>query len=111
FDSPLLHYLAVLSIDQHNGSFHDANSYTGYLASTLYCARLLMIQSCIQLSNVSLPSDVPLSPCQVFKKHKAQYMRCSQETPVSIILDQLAFGMGIQKRGGGSKIVLYSEEK
>jgi hypothetical protein len=111
FHSPLLHYLAVLGIDQHNASYHDASSYTGYLASILYCARLLMIQSCVQLSNQSLLADVCLSPCQIFQSEKAKYMMCSQETPFAIILDQLALGIGIQKRMGGSKLVMYSEEK
>src|SRR5207253_838054 len=80
FESPLLHYLAVLGIDQLNASYHNAGSYTGYLASILYCARLLMIKSCTILSGLSLLSDSRLSPSQIFQQQKAKYMTCSQET-------------------------------
>lgn len=111
FQSPLLHYLAVLGINENNCAYHDAYSYTGYLASIAYCARLVMIQSCIHLSNESLFANVRLSPCEVFKQQKAKYMMCRKETPMSRILDQLGYGMKIQQQTGGRQLVIYSEEK
>ena len=110
FDSPLIHYLAVLGINENNCAYHDAYSYTGYLASIAYSTRLLMIQSCIHLANASLASDVQLSPCEAFKKHKAKYMICNRESPMSIVLDQLGYGMAIQKGSPGRQLVIYCED-
>jgi len=110
FQSPMIHYLAVLGINQNTSAYHDAYSYTGYLASIAYCARLLMIQSCTQLSNASLASDNRLSPLQVFMEQKARYMRANRESVMSIVFDQLGYGLAIQMRSGGSRLVVYSEE-
>ena len=110
FDSPLIHYLAILGINDNNYAYHDAYSYTGYLASITYCARLLMIQSCVHLSNASLACDVQVSPCEVFEQQKARYMICNRESPMSIVLDQLGYGMAIQQRSQGRQLVIYCEE-
>jgi hypothetical protein len=110
FDSPLIHYLAVLGINENNCAYHDAYSYTGYLASIAYCTRLLMIQSCVHLSNASLACDVQVSPCDVFQQQKAKFMICNRESPMSIVLDQLGYGMAIQKGSQGRQLVIYCED-
>jgi len=99
YDSPLMHFLAVISVDAHTKTLRSSFHYTKFLAAVLYINRLIMLKVAVpakawpMLQSRNNISDVPNRIKQIWSKHL-----CKESfSPTSSILSQLAIGKAFNK--------------
>lgn len=95
WSNPLIHFTAVLGIDEHTGRLKDPAHYTTVLAGLVYCSRLYLYQSCID-QNWD-PSKVQKS-IEQFHTWRKKFFVNGTHTAMSRMLSTLAYGVSISKK-------------
>jgi hypothetical protein len=54
FESLMLHFIAILSIDEENNRLKEANDYSYMLASLVYCTRVIGLEFLLPSKNREL---------------------------------------------------------
>jgi hypothetical protein len=99
YDSPLMHFLAVMGVDTQTQALRSSFYYTPILAGVLYINRLIMLEVAVpaeawpMLKSRDEIQSVPERIKQIRKRHLCE----GSFSPTSSILSQLAMGKSFNK--------------
>jgi hypothetical protein len=102
FKSAILHFLAILGIDEEINRLRQANDFSYILASVVYCMRVLAIE-------IILPStereDQNKEDNKHFRQVRGEYLADGSYSIISKILSILAYGKHLAINHGNSSAV------
>jgi len=110
FKSGLIHFLAVLGIDDENNRLRRASDFSYILAGVVYCIRLLGVE-------ILLPSkdrEEQEEDDQIrerFLDQRRQYLADGSGTPMSKMLSLLAYSKHVAMNTGNAGSVSWSKDK
>jgi hypothetical protein len=82
--NPLLHFCAVLGINNKTGGYSEVKHYTASLAGMTWCGRILMLKHVFQDAPVDL-NEVSIDMVEQFKAVQRQWLADGTHTPFSMI--------------------------
>jgi superfamily II DNA or RNA helicase len=106
FDSPLLHFMGVLAVDERKGRFKGPEHFTYTLAGVIYCGRVMMTEHTFPKA---LRED-KRPRLKKLKKMRRKYLVDDSFTPMSHLLDWLGFGKYLAKEVGSQVKCEWSED-
>lgn len=102
WSNPLIHFTAVLGINEHTQRLKSPVDYTSTLAGLIYCARLFLLQSC---TNTDPGSDQVERSIEHFQTFRQKWLTNGSYSTVSRLLGDLAYGLSrVRETGASSKI-------
>ena len=102
WSNPLIHFTAVLGINEHTQRLKSPVDYTSILAGLIYCARLFLLQSC---TNTDPGSDQIERSIAHFQSFRQKWLTNGSYCTVSRLLGDLAYGLSrVRETGASSKI-------
>jgi hypothetical protein len=113
YESPLMHFLAVLGVDTHTRAFRSSFFYTPILAGVLYINRLIMLEVAVpaeawpMLKSRDEIQSVPERIQQIRSKHLCE----GSFSPTASILSQLAMGKSFNKLHKSAPNIHWSEDE
>ncbi|OBT70627.1 hypothetical protein VF21_10672, partial [Pseudogymnoascus sp. 05NY08] len=114
YQSPLMHFLAVMGIDAAAGTLRGAFAYTPTLAAVLWINRLLMLEMAVSLKGwrgLKIPAKEDISSVKdCIDMIRQKYLCLSSYTPTSSILSQLAMGRKLNKAYGRPPNIYWADE-
>ena len=106
FESPMLHFLAVLGIDGENGRLREANDYSYMLAGVVYCTRVIALE-------MLLPSESRASQgvpeFDDFLQKRKDFLADGSTSVVSNMISLLAYGKHIALNHGNAGAVFWEK--
>jgi hypothetical protein len=102
FKSAILHFLAMLRIDEEINRLHQANDFSYMLAGVVYCVRVLAIEI-ILLSTER--DDQNEEDDKRFRQVRGEYLADGSYSVISKILSMLAYGKYLAMNHGNSGAV------
>lgn len=101
FESPMLHFLAVFSIDEESGRLREANDFSYMLAGIVYCVRVLMVEDILPAASRDVQSA---EDDAAFLKLRRKHLADGGFSPMSKMLSLLAYGkyIALNHQNGGS---------
>lgn len=115
YDSPLMHYLAVMGVDTESNTFRVSFFYTPILAGILYINRLIMLEIAVSIDgwpelDIPAKDDIPSVPERIHQIRR-QYLCEASFSPTSSILSQLAMGKSFNKLHQSPSNIHWSEDE
>ena len=111
WSNPLVHFTAVLGINEHTQRLKQPVDYTSILAGLIYCSRLFLLQDCSdsdpEKDNPS-PKGIERS-LKYFHAYRQRWMTNGSYTPLSRMLGDLSYGLRLLKETGGSPKVYWED--
>jgi hypothetical protein len=113
YDSPLMHFLAVMGVDTATRALRPSFFYTPILAGVLYINRLIMLEVAVpveawpMLKSRDEIQSVPERIEEIRKKHLCE----GSFSPTSSILSQLAMGKSFNKLHKSAPNIHWSEDE
>jgi superfamily II DNA or RNA helicase len=108
FKSAILHFLAVLGIDEEINRLRQANDFSYMLAGVVYCVRVLAVE-------IILPSaereDQNEEDDKRFGQVRGEYLADGSYSVMSKMLSMLAYGKHLAMNHGNSGAVSWSEDR
>ena len=108
FKSAILHFLAVLGIDEEINRLRQANDFSYMLAGVVYCMRVLAVE-------IILPSterdDQDEEDDKRFRQVRGEYLADGSYSVMSKMLSMLAYGKHLAMNHGNSGAVSWSEDR
>jgi superfamily II DNA helicase RecQ len=108
FKSAILHFLAVLGIDEEINRLRQANDFSYMLAGVVYCVRVLAVE-------IILPSterdDQNEEDDKRFRQVRGEYLADGSYSVMSKMLSMLAYGKHLAMNHGNSGAVSWSEDR
>jgi hypothetical protein len=108
FKSAILHFLAVLGIDEEINRLRQANDFSYMLAGVVYCVRVLAVE-------IILPStereDQNEEDDRHFRQVRGEYLADGSYSVMSKMLSMLAYGKHLAMNHGNSGAVSWSEDR
>jgi hypothetical protein len=108
FKSVILHFLAVLRIDEEINRLRQANDFSYMLAGVVYCVRVLAVE-------IILPStereDQNEEDDRRFRQVRGEYLADGSYSVMSKMLSMLAYGKHLAMNHGNSGAVSWSEDR
>ena len=108
FVNPLLHFAAVLGINDVTGGWAEPKHYTASLAGLVWCSRMLMLEDVFQDSPED-PNEVSVDMVEQFKAQQRQWLADGTHSPFSTMIRWMAYGKGFRTKEGGTAKVLWEE--
>ena len=104
YQSPLMHFLAVIGINIQAGTLRGPFTYTLILAAILWVNRLLMLELCLSLKGWRALGILSREEGMSFKTRvdeaREKHLYIGTSSPISVILSQLAIGRRLNKAYG-----------
>ena len=107
--NPLLHFAAVLGINERGLRWKQAKDYTGQLAGIIWCARVLMLEHIFKDESEE-PEEITVDMVERFKEEYRIWLADGSNTPFSTMLRWMSYGKGFRTKEGGAAKVLWEEE-
>jgi hypothetical protein len=108
FKSTVLHFLAVLGIDEEIGRLRQANDFSYMLAGVVYCMQVLAVE-------IILPSTERENQDEEddkrFRQVRGEYLADSSYSVMSKMLSMLAYGKHLAMNHGNASAVSWSEDR
>lgn len=108
FKSAILHFLAVLGINEETRRLRQANDFSYMLAGVVYCARVIAVE-------VILPSgereDQGDEDDERFKQERDKYLADGTYSVMSKALSMLAYGKSIAMNHGNAGAISWSDDR
>jgi hypothetical protein len=108
FKSAVLHFLAVLGIDEEIGRLRQANDFSYMLAGVVYCVRVLAVE-------IILPSTERENQDEEddkrFRQMRGEYLADGSYSVMSKMLSMLAYGKHLAMNHGNAGAVSWSEDR
>jgi hypothetical protein len=104
FESPMLHFMAILGIDADNSRLRTGNDYSYMLARLLYCTRVIGLELML-LSNRRTTQGVP--EFDAFLEKRKQFLADGSMSAVSNMISLLAYGKHIALNYGNASGVFW----
>ena len=108
FESGLVHFLAVLGIDEEMGRLRAANDFSYMLAGLLYDIRLLAIEYLLPSKDREKQGSTEIENFLVKRK---EYLADGSYSPTSTALSLLAYGKNLAMNHGNAGMILWSRDK
>lgn len=108
FDSPLVHFLAVLGIDQHACRLRRAKEYSYMLAGLVYCVRVLGAELRLPSSERDQQGEREL---QEFLETRREYLADGSYSAMSVMLSLLAYGKHVALNTGNEGSTSWSADR
>jgi hypothetical protein len=106
FQSPLVDFLAVLGIDEANGTLYEAPDYTPKLSAFIKIAQLLVLQKAVLMAEDGSAQD-PLGPLGVMRE---RFMTLDNTTPFTWALHMRSYGKRIRNSTTSRGYMWWSED-
>ena len=108
YSSGLIHFLAVLGIDPEIRRFRTAKNYLYMLAGVVYCTRVLRAAKLLPaVQNSSETND----NYENFLEMRRKYLADGSLSPMSEMINLLAYGKHIAHNQGNTGNAYWSEDK
>ena len=105
--SAIVHFSAVLGIDNHKGCYRLPPIYGQILAALLYCARLLLFEHALPAADRQHLDD----PFNCFLRVHHLWLVDGRPTPFHYVDNLLAYALGAGKEVGGKPRVQWSKDR
>ena len=106
--NPLLHFTAVLGINEKSGGWTEAKHFTAALAGLVWCGRLLMLEHIFEGQSDD-PEEISVDMVEQFKGEYRMWLADGTHTPFSTMIRWMSYGKGHRKKEGGAAKVLWEE--
>jgi hypothetical protein len=107
FESPMLHFMAVLGIDEENNRLKEANDYSYMLAGLVYCTRVIGLERLLPSKNRQQQADADY---EMFLQQRRQFLADGSMSVASNMISLLAYGKHIALNYGNAGGVFWEEE-
>ncbi|THW78325.1 hypothetical protein D6D18_09660, partial [Aureobasidium pullulans] len=97
FSSGLLHFLAVLSIDEEMGRLREANDFSYMLAGVVYCTRIFAVEAILPAAERDCQDE---EDDRRFLETRERYLADGGYSPMSKMLSLLAYGKVVARDHG-----------
>ena len=106
--NPLLHFAAVLGINDVLGSWVEPKHYTASLAGLVWCGRMMMLEEVFHDSPED-PNEVTVDMVEQFKTQQQLWLADGTHSPFSTMIRWMAYGKGFRTKEGGMAKVLWQD--
>ena len=113
YDSPLMHFMAIMGVDAHTKTLRSSFHYTKFLAAVLYINRLIMLEVAVPAEAwpiLQSRDDIPDVPARI-KQIRSKHLCEGSFSPTSCILSQLAMGKAFNKIHKSAPNIHWSEDQ
>jgi superfamily II DNA helicase RecQ len=110
FQSGLIHFLAVLGIDEQNNRLRRATDYSYILAGVVYDVRVLGAEILLP-SAERAQQENDLGSREQFLRQRSRFLADGTGTPMSIMISLLAYGKYVAMNTGNTGSVSWSRDK
>jgi hypothetical protein len=107
FESPMLHFMAVLGIDEENNRLKEANDYSYMLAGLVYCARVIGLEVLLPSKSRNWQGDVEY---ETFLQQRKQFLADGSMSVASNMISLLAYSKHIALNHGNAGSVFWIQE-
>jgi superfamily II DNA helicase RecQ len=107
FKSCLIHFLAVLGIDDETGRLRQANDYSYMLAGVVYCVRVLAAEILLPSGTREQQGD---EDDRKFRRLRDEYLADGSYSVMSKMISLLAYGKNLALNHGNAGAVLWSKD-
>jgi superfamily II DNA helicase RecQ len=107
FESPMLHFMAVLGIDEENNRLKEANDYSYMLAGLVYCIRVIGLELLLPSKNRQQQADADY---ETFLQQRRQFLADGSMSVASNMISLLAYGKHIALNYGNAGGVFWEDE-
>lgn len=104
FESPMLHFMAILGIDEENNRLKEANDYSYMLAGLVYCTRVIGLELLLPSKNRIWQVDVDY---ETFLQQRKQFLADGSMSVASNMISLLAYGKHIALNHGNAGGVFW----
>ncbi|KAH0333207.1 hypothetical protein KCU81_g9929, partial [Aureobasidium melanogenum] len=108
FSSGLLHFLAVLSIDEEMGRLREANDFSYMLAGVVYDTRIFAVEAILPSTERDRQDE---EDDRNFLSIRERYLTDGGYSPMSKMISLLAYGKLIARDHGNQGSVLWDDDK
>ena len=109
FESGLVHFCAVLGIDEEAKKLRRASDYSYIVAGVIYCARILAAEILLPASEREEQKRVEIR--DEFLEQRRRWLTSGSGTPTSTLLTWLAYGKYIALNTGNAGAVAWSKDQ
>jgi superfamily II DNA helicase RecQ len=106
--NPLLHFAAVLGINDETGGWTQAKHFTASLAGLVWCGRVLMLEHIFD-GQPEDPEEITIDMVEQFKGEYRQWMADGTHTPFSTMVRWMSYGKGFRNKESGLPTVIWEE--
>ena len=106
WSNPLIHFTAVLGINEYTQQLKQPSDYTSTLAGIVYCARLFLLQSC---TDTDPDSDQVERSIEHFQSFRQKWLTNGSYCTMSRLLGDLAYGISRARETGASAKVYWED--
>lgn len=108
FDSGLVHFLAVLGIDEEMNRLRTADNFSYMLAGVVYCVRALAVEVLLPSAQRDEQGDAERKR---FLRKRRQFLADGSYSPMSTMISLLAYGKSIALNTSNAGSVQWSVDK
>jgi hypothetical protein len=106
FESTIVSFLAVLGIDEANGTFYEAPNFTPKLSGFIKITQLLVLQKAVDMAAGSMAED----PLDALDKMRERFMMLDTSTPFAWTLGLRSFGKRVRDSTTSLGYIQWSED-
>jgi hypothetical protein len=113
YDSPLMHFMAIIGVDAHTKTLRLSFHYTKFLAAVLYINRLIILEVAVPAEVwpiLQSRDDIPDVLARI-KQIRSKYLCEGLFSLTSCILSQLAMGKAFNKMHKSAPNIYWSEDQ
>lgn len=107
FESPMLHFMAVLGIDEENNRLKEANDYSYMLAGLVYCTRVIGLEILLPSKSRTRQADAEY---ESFLQQRKQFLADGSMSVASNMISLLAYSKHIALNHGNAGSVFWIQE-
>lgn len=107
FESPMLHFMAVLGIDEENNRLKEANDYSYMLAGLVYCTRVIGLEILLPSKSRTRQADAEY---ESFLQQRKQFLADGSMNVASNMISLLAYSKHIALNHGNAGSVFWIQE-
>ena len=108
FESPLIHFLAILGIDEQMNRLRDANNYSFMLAGVVYCVRVMAAEILLPMAE---RKDQGEAERKHFLRERKLYLADGSYSPMSTMISLLAYGKYVAFNTSNAGSTQWSADK
>jgi superfamily II DNA helicase RecQ len=106
FDSGLVSFAAMLSLNNKTGNFLTVNDYTSYLSQITYCVQLCILRHCLKQKELGLVESM-----KVYLQEQCELWMCAgSESPMGELQSDRLYGMAIGKNEISRNVAIWTAD-
>ena len=108
FNSGLIHFLAVLGINEELRRLRTANDFSFMLAGVVYCARVLAVEWLLPSAEREMQGDAERAE---FLDRRKQFLADGSFSPMSTMISLLAYSKAVALNHNNPGSIYWSKDK